>query len=75
MGRVLRLGRVELKVLDLDQSVDYYTNVIGLEETGRAGDSVYLKAWDEFDHHSFILTKSNSAGIAHMALRSRHWMI
>ena len=59
MARVLRIGRVELKVLDLEKSVDYYTNVIGLEETGRMGDSVYLKAWDEFDHHSVILTKSN----------------
>ena len=58
MARVLRIGRVELRVLDLDKSVDYYTNIIGLEETGRIGDSVYLKAWDEFDHHSVILTKS-----------------
>ena len=63
MARVMRIGRVELKVLDLEKSVDYYTNVIGLEETGRMGDSVYLKAWDEFDHHSVILTKSNTAGI------------
>ncbi|MCQ6275988.1 catechol 2,3-dioxygenase [Bacillus sp. V3B] len=69
MGRVLRLGRVELSVLDLDQSVDYYTKVIGLEETGRAGNSVYLKAWDEYDHHSLILTKSNKAGLVHMAFK------
>lgn len=69
MARVLRLGRVELKVLDLDKSVDYYTNIIGLQETGRFGNSVYLKAWDEFDHHSLILTKSNTAGIAHIAFK------
>ena len=69
MGRVLRIGRVELKVLDLEKSVDYYTNIIGLEETGRMGNSVYLKAWDEFDHHSVILTKSNSAGLAHVAFK------
>ena len=62
MPRVLRLGRVELRVLDLEKSVDYYTNIIGLEETGRIGNSVYLKAWDEWDHHSVILTKSNTAG-------------
>ena len=62
MAKVLRLGRVELKVLDLDRSVDYYTNVIGLEETGRNGDRAYLKAWDEYDHHSVILTKSNRLG-------------
>ena len=29
-------------------------------KTGRMGDSVYLKAWDEFDHHSVILTKSTT---------------
>ena len=58
MARVLRIGRVELRVLDLEKSVDYYTNIIGLEETGRVGNSVYLKAWDEYDHHSVILTKS-----------------
>jgi catechol 2,3-dioxygenase len=69
MPNVLRLGRVELKVLDLDKSVEYYTKVIGLEVTGRVGDSVYLKAWDEYDHHSVILTKSNSAGVAHIAFK------
>ena len=69
MPKVMRLGRVELKVLDLDKSVEYYTKIIGLEETGRVGNSVYFKAWDEFDHHSLILTKSNSAGLAHLAFK------
>jgi catechol 2,3-dioxygenase len=69
MGRVMRIGRVELNVLDLDQSVEYYTKVIGLEETGRTGNSVYLKAWDEYDHHSLILTKSNKAGLVHLAFK------
>ena len=64
MPRIMRMGRIELKVLDLEKSVDYYTNVIGFEETGRVGDSVYFKAWDEYDHHSLILTKSNSAGVS-----------
>ena len=54
----------------MDQSVDsLYNVVIGLEETGRPGNSVYLKAWDEFDHHSLILTKSNKAGLVHMAFK------
>lgn len=69
MSRPLRLGRVELRVLDLAKSIDYYTNVIGLEVTGQAGDSVFLKAWDEYDHHSLILTKAKSPGMAHMAFK------
>jgi catechol 2,3-dioxygenase len=69
MARVMRMGRIELKVLDLEKAVNYYTNVIGLQETGRMGDSVYFKAWDEFDHHSVILTKSNTSGIGHLAFK------
>lgn len=69
MARVMRLGRVELKVMDLEKSVEYYTKIIGLEETGRLGKSVYFKAWDEYDHHSLILTESDSPGIAHFAFK------
>lgn len=69
MSRVMRIGRLELRVLDLEESVNYYTNIIGLEETGREGDRVYLKAWDEYDHHSIILRKSDTAGMEHMAFK------
>ena len=31
MARVMRIGRVELNVLDLEKSVEYYTKVLGLE--------------------------------------------
>ena len=38
MSGVLRPGHMQLKVLDLDESVDFYTNVVGLIQTGREGD-------------------------------------
>ncbi|MDF2903689.1 MAG: catechol 2,3 dioxygenase [Bacillus sp. (in: firmicutes)] len=66
---IIRVGRVELRVMDLEKSAEYYRNVIGLEETGRDDNSVYLKAWDEFDHHSIILTKADSAGMEHLAFK------
>lgn len=69
MGDILRIGRLELRVLDLEKAVDYYTNVIGLEETGREEGRVYLKAWDEYDHHSIILQKSDRAGMDHMGFK------
>jgi catechol 2,3-dioxygenase len=46
---IMRIGRAELRVMDLDESVEYYTNVIGLDEVGRYDGKVYLKAWDEYD--------------------------
>lgn len=69
MSDILRIGRVELRVLDMEESVDYYTNVIGLEEMGRKDGRVYLKAWDEYDHHSLLLQKSDTAGLDHLAFK------
>ncbi|WP_243290928.1 catechol 2,3-dioxygenase [Bacillus sp. FJAT-47783] len=69
MSSIMRIGRLELRVMDLEESVKYYTDIIGLEETGRDGERVYLKAWDEYDHHSIILQKSDSAGMDHMAFK------
>jgi catechol 2,3-dioxygenase len=66
---IIRLGRAEVRVLDLEQSVDYYTNVIGLDVVGESEGRVYLKAWDEFDHHSLILQESDYAGIDHLAFK------
>jgi catechol 2,3-dioxygenase len=65
----MRIGKAELRVLDLEQSVDYYTNVIGLDIVGRSEGKVYLKAWDEFDHHSLILQEADSPGVDHFAFK------
>ncbi|WP_223882023.1 catechol 2,3-dioxygenase [Niallia endozanthoxylica] len=64
-----RMGRIQLRVHDFEKSVDYYTNVLGLDITGRDENRVYLKAWDEWDHHSVILEKSDSAGMEHMGFK------
>lgn len=69
MSDIMRIGRIELRVLDLEESVDYYTNIIGLEETGRDENRVYLKAWDEYDHHSVVLQKADTAGMDHFAFK------
>jgi catechol 2,3-dioxygenase len=67
MTGVLRPGHVQLRVLDLEASVRHYTQVLGLWETGRDPQGrVYLKAWDEHDHHSVILRQADEAGIDSM---------
>lgn len=61
---VLRPGHAQIRVLDLDEGVHHYRDVLGLVETGRdAQGRVYLKAWDERDHHSVILRQADEAGI------------
>jgi len=53
---IFRLGHVEVRVPDLELCAAYYTEVLGLVEVERQGKHVYLKGWDEHDHHSVILT-------------------
>lgn len=70
MTGVLRPGHVQLRVLDMAAAVRHYAEVIGLWETARdALGRVYLKAWDEHDHHSVVLRESDEAGMDFMGFR------
>ena len=63
MTGVLRPGHAQVRVLDLEESVRFYRDVLGLVETGRdTAGRVYFKAWDERDHHSLILREADRAG-------------
>lgn len=67
---VLRPGHVALRVLDMDAALKHYTEVIGLIETGRDEQGrVFLKGWDEHDHHSVILRETDRAGMDFMGFR------
>ena len=66
----LRPGLVQLRVLDLNETLDFYINVLGLDEVGRTKDGrVMLKAFDEFDHHSLTLRKADTAGLDYVAFK------
>jgi len=63
MRGVLRPGHCQVRVLDLEESVNFYTNIFGLVETGRdASGRVYFKSHDERDHNSFIIREADRAG-------------
>jgi len=66
----MRPGHMQLRVLDLEEGVNHYKNVLGLVETGRdAQGRVYFKAWDERDHNSLILREADSAGMDFFAFK------
>ena len=64
MKGVLRPGHFQMRVLDLEESVKFYRDVMGLVEQGRDKQGrVYFKAWDERDHNSFIIRQADRAGV------------
>jgi len=67
---VLRPGHVALRVLEMEPALKHYVDVLGLAEVARdkAG-RVFLKAWDEHDHHSVVLREADEAGMDYMGWR------
>jgi len=64
LNGVLRPGHAQLRVLNLEEDVKFYRDVLGLVEQGRdAQGRVYFKAWDERDHHSLVLRQADTAGL------------
>jgi catechol 2,3-dioxygenase len=67
---VLRPGHVQMRVLDLEESVKFYSDVLGLVETGRDQQGrVYFKTWDERDHNSFIIRQADKPGLDFYAFK------
>lgn len=70
LGDIAHLGHVELLTPDLDASVGFFTDYLGLTVNGRSGDSVYLRTFDDYEHHSLVLTANDKPGIRRTALRT-----
>jgi catechol 2,3-dioxygenase len=64
------LAHLELLTPKPDDSLRFFVDVLGMTESGRAGQSVYLRGWDDYEHHTLKLTESAAAGMGHMAFRA-----
>ncbi len=53
MIRVKKIAHATYEIPDLDQQVEYYTEILGLSVTGKDKDAVYLAS--TLDHHSVVL--------------------
>ncbi|VAV95785.1 Catechol 2,3-dioxygenase [hydrothermal vent metagenome] len=67
---VLRPGFVQVRVLDMAESIIHYRDRIGLDVVSTGDDGrVYMKAYDEFDRHSLVLRECDEAGLDMMAFK------
>ena len=67
---VAHLAHVELLTPKLDESVIFFVAVMGMTESDRQGDSVYLRGWDDYEHHTLKLTAAQKPGLGHYAWRA-----
>ncbi len=67
---VLRIGHINLRVLDMEAALNHYTNILGMKQTDADDQgNIYLKCWDEVDKYSVILSKADTAGMDHIAYK------
>ncbi|AIJ22296.1 VOC family protein [Amycolatopsis methanolica] len=67
---IAHLGHVELLTPEPEKSLEFFVDVLGLTENGSRGDSVYLRTWDDHEHHSVKLTAAKTSGMGRTALRA-----
>ncbi|WP_318503949.1 VOC family protein [Bacillus sp. T3] len=67
---VAQLAHVELLSPKLEESVEFFTRFLGMEVTAREGDSVYLRAYEDFYHNTLKITAAAHAGVGHMGWRA-----
>lgn len=67
---VAQLVSAEMFSPDVDGSLWFFKTLLGMTETGRDGDSVYLKAYEEFYDHSLKITYRDKPGIGATTWRS-----
>jgi catechol 2,3-dioxygenase len=45
--------------------------LVGLHESGRQGDSVFLRAWGDYERFTLQLTRANTSGLGHVAFSAK----
>lgn len=61
---VMRPGHIQIRVLDMDEALKHYRDLLGFLEMDRDEQGrVYLKGWTEVDKFSVVLREADSAGL------------
>lgn len=67
---VAELASFELFSPDVDQTLWFFRDLLGMIETARSGDSVFLRAWEDPYGHSLKITHREQAGMGFAGWRA-----
>lgn len=71
-GDVAHLGHIELLTPKLAETVNFFANVLGLLETYRSRQSVYFRAWGDYESCTLKVSESVTSGVGHVGMRVRN---
>lgn len=67
---IAHLGHVEILTPKPAETLHFFKEVLGMEENARQGQSVYLRAWGDYDCHTLKITEAKQAGLGHVGWRT-----
>lgn len=70
-AEISKLGHFGLVTTDLEKSLWFFKEVIGLEETEEVDGVHYLRAWGDFEHHTLTIRAGKEAALDHIAWRTK----
>ena len=68
---IMRAAFVELQVTDLAASEHFYGELLGMIVSARTPTAIYLRGWEERQHHSLILRQAPVATASRLGFRVR----
>ena len=69
---IAKLGYVALVTPDLEKSLVFFRDVIGLEITEEVNGVYYLRAWGDFQHHTLSLEQGDRGYVRHIGWRTKN---
>ncbi|WP_420594563.1 catechol 2,3-dioxygenase [Deinococcus sp.] len=67
---VHQLAHVEILSPKPDETVRFFKDLLGMQESARSGQSVYLRAYEDWYHHTLKVTEAKKPGLGHLAWRT-----
>jgi catechol 2,3-dioxygenase len=69
MPSIAKLGHIALVSENIEQSIAFWRDIVGLEEIERHDDTVFLRAWGDWEHHTLSL-REGPTSVDHIAFRA-----
>lgn len=69
LSDVAHIGHASINVTNLEKSTWFFTEVLGLHVSAEEEGKVYLRAWQDWDHHTLILNEAEESGLDHFGWR------
>lgn len=66
---IVRVSHIERGVTDMDYAREFYVDILGYYCQEDLGDALYLRGYEELNHHSLILIKTESPAVRRVSFK------